>query len=89
LNAHLHPLFAAALRAPIDARALQRAAYVTLLQQHDWSHEFSDDGDVYKRGRAQLQELRLLQRDLDPDGALWNAHAPAAYRIAAAAQVAA
>jgi hypothetical protein len=49
------------------------AAYRNLLRRHDWTHEFSDDARWRNRGRAELEQLRQLQRELDPDFRLWNA----------------
>lgn len=81
-NKHVHPAFASLLNGfasvPADALAIQRATYVSLLVKQDWSAEFSDDGDVARRGRASLRELRMLQRELDPEFELWNRHVPAA-----------
>ena len=76
----LHPIFAGIVAsiqtAPVALREAQRRAYVTLLQRHDWSHEFSDDRSAYTRGREQLAELRLVQREIDPDFEIWNQHCP-------------
>lgn len=86
-NSHVHPAFTGILRglssAPADALALQRTAYVQLLQRHDWEFEHSDDHAAYQRGHNERSNLRLLQRELDPQHALWNQHAPAAHRVAA------
>lgn len=85
-NSHLHPTFAAILnaarnRASEDARQAQVAAYEKALQDHDWQHEFSDDHSVYQRGHNALSTLRMLRRELDPSGDLWNKHAPAGHRL--------
>lgn len=81
-NSQLHPVFRAALSAFVhsDALAIQRAAYVKALQRHDWSHEFSDDGAVARRGRESLAQLRMVQRELDPEFFIWNTYAPAQCR---------
>jgi hypothetical protein len=63
-------------------RAAQLKAYVAMLQAHDFDFEFSDDHRVYTAGREALAELRMLRRDLDADGAIWNSIAPAAHRVA-------
>lgn len=80
MSGGLHPIFAGIVAsiqtAPVALREAQRRAYVTLLQRHDWSHEFSDDHGAYTRGREQLAELRLVQREIDPDFAIWNQHCP-------------
>lgn len=79
-HAHVHPMLRGLLDAmqtwPSDAAEAQRQAYTKLLLRHDWSHEFSDDTDKAQRGRAQLRELRLVQREVDPDFAIWNQHCP-------------
>lgn len=80
MSTAIHPVFAgivASLQtAPAAVQEAKRSAYVTLLQRHDWSHEFSDDHGAYTRGREQLAELRLVQREIDPDFAIWNQHCP-------------
>lgn len=58
----------------------ERVAYELALRRHDWSHEFSDDGDAYRRGRAELQALREMQPRVDPKFALWNSLCPAQCR---------
>jgi broad specificity polyphosphatase/5'/3'-nucleotidase SurE len=83
----LHPVFEALTRSIQDAPRIVRQAqidgYVKALRLHDWSHEASDDHNVWRAGRAQLKHLEQLQRELDPDFAIWNVNAPAAYRRSA------
>lgn len=82
-NGHLHPIFQAALAsfgAPSQVAQIQRAAYVKALKAHDWSHDFSDDADVARRGRESLALLRMVQREIDPEWAVWNVIAPACCR---------
>lgn len=77
MDGHLHPTLAAALAPvapPVATGDAQRDRYVALLKRHDWAHEFADDGRWRQRGRLELEELRALQRALDPDFALWNRH---------------
>ena len=71
---YLHPTMAEALRplAP-PAEGERMAYYRILLKRHDWAHEFSDDGRWRQRGRQELEKLRELQRELDPDFRIWNA----------------
>lgn len=57
------------------------AEYVQALKDHDWSFEFSDDHAAYIRGTNSLARLRRMQRELDSEYVLWDAHAPAAYRV--------
>lgn len=79
---HLHPTIAAALGPHLAAPALaERAQYAADLKAHDWEHEFSDDGSVYRRGRAEYLRLQAVQRAIDRDFAIWNAHAPAGHRV--------
>lgn len=54
--------------------AARIAAYVEALRDHDWSFEYSDDGAVWRRGRAELLHLRAEQAALDADFAIWNRH---------------
>lgn len=68
-----------------DARDARNAAlmadYVRKLQEHDWSHEFSDDYSVTRRGAEERRELLSMQRQIDADYAVWNRYSPAGYRI--------
>ena len=75
------PILSAIQDAPRIAREAQMAAYVTLLKQHDWSYSYSDDGRVYRQGRAERDTLTALQREIDATGAVWNRHAPAEYAV--------
>lgn len=60
---------------------LRMAAYVSALKRMDWQFEFSDDGRVYREGRNSLEVLRHEQRQVDPQGALWNQYAPDIYKV--------
>lgn len=81
----LHPIFAGILddieSSTVIARRVQREAYIRLLQSHEFAYEFSDDHKVWMRGADERAQLRILQREVDPSGALWNQHAPAGYRL--------
>lgn len=46
--------------------------YREKLRSHDWSFEWSEDPRVYAKGRNELAELLVLQRDLDPDLIVWG-----------------
>lgn len=76
-TAGLHPIIADVFRAaaalPVSA---ERAGYIAALHTHDWAHEFSDDGNVYRRGRAELKALREQQQRIDRDWRIWNSLAP-------------
>lgn len=50
----------------------ERLAYEQALRRHDWSHEFSDEYEYARRGRAELAALREMQRRLDPGFDIWN-----------------
>lgn len=54
--------------------------YCKALYEHDWTFEYSDDQRVWQRGRAQRQELQLLQPHIDPDFAIWNKFAPSDFQ---------
>lgn len=58
----------------------QLTLYQQRLAAHDWSFEYSDDHSVWQRGRTQLGELQHLQKQLDPDFAIWNRFAPTDYQ---------
>jgi hypothetical protein len=78
----IHPVFATLLRAAFSPdgqaaiRAAQLAAYKKALARQDWWYEYSDDHSRYEAGREALAQLRLAQRELDADRAIWNAIAP-------------
>ena len=55
-------------------------AYVHALTRHDWHYEYSDDHAAWLRGNAERAALQQIQRQLDPDYTVWNAHAPEQYR---------
>jgi hypothetical protein len=73
----LHPIFQGILQSFADApKIVARVDYEVALRKHDWAHEFSDDGNVYRRGREQLKALREQQASIDPDWRIWNSIAP-------------
>lgn len=55
--------------------------YRERLQTHDWYYEFSDDHSVWLRGFAARQCLRELQKEIDPDGKIWNEYAPEDFKL--------
>lgn len=59
----------------------EEEAYIKRLQSHDWYYEYSDDHSVWRRGQAERDQLRGQQRSLDPDGEIWNTHAPDMFKI--------
>ena len=52
-------------------------SYEKQLKDFDWGYEGSDDHLVWKRGKQELHRLRLIQKELDKDEAIWNKY----YRI--------
>lgn len=54
--------------------------YEQSLKSHDWYYEMSDDHGVWQRGTAERHALREMQKQVDPDWAIWNAHAPDMYQ---------
>jgi hypothetical protein len=57
------------------------AAYVQALKDHDWHFDYTDDHSVYQRGHNSLARITRMQKLIDADGTLWNAHCPEAYRL--------
>lgn len=53
-----------------------KAEYEKLLKAHDWTHQWSDDGRVYARGRGERTVLEELRPHFDQDFTLWNCYAP-------------
>ncbi len=66
---HIHQILQQAL-APFSPPS-DLARYHNLLSRMDWQYEFSDDHSVYIRGKKMLDELRELQKQVDPDGSIW------------------
>lgn len=57
------------------------ADYVQALKDMDWQFEYSDDHSVWGNGRNALARLRLIQKRIDPDAALWNLYAHRDYQV--------
>jgi hypothetical protein len=57
------------------------ALYEKCLAAYDWTHEFSDDFRVYRKGREELEQLRRMQKLYDEDFTLWNYYAPKEFKI--------
>jgi hypothetical protein len=55
--------------------------YVQLLKSHDWYYDYSDDHRVWRAGSAAYSQLRGMQKNLDPQGEIWNKYAPDDYKI--------
>lgn len=84
-NALLAGAAAANVATAQAVQSAERAAYVEALKRHDWEYEHSDDGRVWEAGRDSLRALKRMQPVVDPDGALWNAAAPAEFALRVAA----
>lgn len=68
-----------------DAELLKLGEIVGLLEGHDWTYEYSDDGQVYRRGMRQRKAIdeALAALPFDQAEAVWALYAPAsmgAYR---------
>lgn len=50
--------------------------YVQALKRHDWQYEYSDDHQVWLRGRDAQNMLLLARQEFDPTWAIWNQHCP-------------
>lgn len=48
------------------------AEYEAKLASHDWFYERSDDPTVYRKGKTELDALRIMQKYLDPDRKIWK-----------------
>ena len=61
-----------------DAELLALQPATELLASFDWTYQFSDDGDVYRRGRAAEDRLRaeLAKLPTERAAALWKLYAP-------------
>lgn len=56
-------------------------AYVAALRSQDWLCEFSDCSATRDRGARTLEALRVMQRELDPEGYLWASIAPKGHGV--------
>lgn len=50
--------------------------YVQALKRHDWQYEYSDDHQVWLRGRDAQNMLLLARQEFDPSWATWNQFCP-------------
>ena len=55
--------------------------YERLLQNLDWSYEYSEDYRAWLSGRMAMQAVQALQQRLDPAGVIWNQYAPDEWHI--------
>lgn len=47
-------------------------AYKELLSKHDKYYAYSDDGSVYRKGKAEYEQLKAIQQLIDIDKVIWN-----------------
>jgi hypothetical protein len=74
---NLHPVFAGIFANFADQpMQLRRAAYVSALRRHDWTHEHSESLQRVREGREQLEQLVHEQQQIDPGFELWNRNCP-------------
>ena len=55
--------------------------YMRALKDHDWTFEWSEDQNIWRRGIEQRQQLRAAQRALDEDFVIWNSLCPVEYKL--------
>lgn len=55
-------------------------AYACQLSNHDWTYEYSDDGRVWRAGKASQEALEVAQKQIDPDYVIWNRFAPEMFK---------
>ncbi len=56
------------------------ALYEKCLASHDWFYDFSCDYSVYRKGRAEKEQLQRMQKLYDADFTLWNYYAPQEFK---------
>lgn len=51
-------------------------AFAKAVVRHDITFEYSDDGRVWKKGRAELDHIKELAKAISPERAasIWNMH---------------
>ena len=70
---HLHHIFQEILHDISTPKNPELETYKSLLLSHDKQYDYSDDHNVYIKGKKEFDYLMKLQRKLDPDRILWNA----------------
>jgi hypothetical protein len=55
---------------PVDEWTMED--YILGLKGKDWSYMMADDGDSWRRGRAEDDKLRKVRERLDPEGVIWD-----------------
>lgn len=79
-NAHTSANSATNYPTPPMSTDAMKQRYVELLKTHDWSFEYSDDNNMYLRGKTQRNEIEELAKHVDPDHTIYNQHAPKDYQ---------
>ena len=53
---------------------ISEAEFRTLCIRHDLTHMYSDDGEVYRRGRESLMKIREIAKELSKEAVvrIWN-----------------
>lgn len=59
---------------PVSDSVMQ--TYLHALSTFDWSFEFSEDMDLWRRCKAKEAQLRIMQSAIDPTGEIWMKHKP-------------
>jgi hypothetical protein len=55
--------------------------YIRKLKSHDWFYHYTEDHRVWKAGQAVWDQLRVMQKQLDPSGEIWNEHCPPEFKL--------
>ena len=55
--------------------------YIQKLKNHDWTYDYADDHRSWSKGSKERGELRMIQKEIDPDFEIWNEYAPDGYEI--------
>lgn len=69
---HLHHIFQEILHDLSRPKNPELETYKVLLRTHDKHFDYSDDHNVYTKGKKEFDYLLKLQRLVDPDRILWN-----------------
>jgi len=56
------------------------ALYEKCLLLHDWTHDFSDEYRITRKGREEKVQLMRMQKLYDEDFTLWNYYAPVEFK---------
>lgn len=77
----VHPLFEDIFKGfGVQPESVEMQSYRSALKSHDWEFQFTEDGEVWRRGNESLKRITAMSKYLDPDYRVWNAAAPASHR---------